>query len=354
MRRYSILIAAIVCLVLAIFIFRGSDVVENQTSQATTASSSLQSDAVSVVIQPSSEQEVSAGIILRGQTAASKSGVIKAETQGNVISQPIRKGTFVSKGQILCELEVGTKAAALAEAQARLIEAQANSKAANQLAKEGFTSETTAKSRTAQLEAALAGLDRAKQDLENTKILAPFDGFLESDTAELGDLMQSGTPCATVLALNPIKLDGYATELQVGQIRLGALAGARLIDGREVLGKVTFVSRSADPTTRTFLIEITVPNNDLSIRDGSSADIFISLDGVKGHLLPQSALTLNGRGNLGVRVAENNTARFLPVTVIRDSLEGIWVKGLPAQVDVIVLGQEYVTDGTAIKTTVKE
>ena len=317
MRFSSILIALLVCVAFAYFILGRQ--VDSVVAQETEMTKPAEDKAVSVLVMKSSAQDVTSGIVLRGQTAASKTVQAKAETSGAVISSPIRKGTLVEQGELLCELEVGTKSAAVAEARARLAEAEVNNAASANLVKKGFASETTAIARQASLEAAIAGLDRAERDLENTKIVAPFDGLLESDTAELGDFMQPGTPCATVLALDPIKLIGYATEIQVSRISVGALAGARLIDGTEVTGKVTFISRSADPTTRTFLVEITVPNEKLEIRDGATADILIGLAGVQGHLVPQSALTLNGDGELGLRIAQDNVARFNAVKIIRDT-----------------------------------
>lgn len=351
MRVSSIIIAILVSLGVAGFIFRNTAAETDVVAE--TQPVAPESKAVSVLVMTSLEQDVTSGIVLRGQTAAFKSVQVKAQTSGAVISQPIRKGTLVEQGELLCELEIGTKAAALAEAKARLAEADANNKASETLVKKGIVSETQAIGRAAALEAAIAGVDRAQSDLDNTKILAPFNGLLESDTSELGDFMQTGASCATVLALNPIKLVGYATEQQVSLIEVGATAGARLINGDQVGGKVSFISRSADQTTRTFLVEITVANETLSIRDGATADIYIGLAGVKGHLLPQSSLTLNGDGQLGVRVADGQMAKFMPITVIRDAADGIWVTGLPATTDVIVTGQEYVKDGSEIKVSYK-
>ena len=151
-----------------------------------------------------------------------------------------------------------------------------------------------------------------------------------------------------------MKLVGNATEQQVAGITVAADAGARLLSGREVKGQVTFVSRRADSITKTFRVEVTVPNDDDSLRDGSTADIFIALSGEKGHLLPQSALTLNGDGIMGIRAVEDGKAKFIPIKVIRDSTKGIWVSGLPAETDIIVVGQEYVTDGRKVAVTYKE
>ena len=69
------------------------------------------------------------------------------------------------------------------------------------------------------------------------------------------------------------------------------------------------------------------------------------------HLLPQSVLTLNDDGVLGVSSVVDGAVKFLPVTIASDTREGVWVLGLPLSVDVITVGQEYVTDGQAVDAT---
>ena len=392
MRISSIIIAIIVCAGIAGFIFRNDfnaylntqDVIIEETNEISPEIKEKKINkqkAVSVLVQKSNEQEVTNGILLRGQTEAFKSVQVKAETSGSVISQPIRKGTFVKNGELLCELEVGTKSDVLSEAkvalalsldeldasihqyelrvqaaerQKSLLKRGVGTEAAVEAAELSASSaETQSLSKRQAVANVEARINRATTELNNTKIIAPFDGLLESDTAEYGDFMQTGAPCGTLLALNPIKLIGYATETQVSKIEVNTTAGARLISGDTVSGTVSFISRSADPTTRTFLVETTVPNENYEIREGSTADIYISLSGAKGHLLPQSSLTLNSSGVLGVRIALNDKAKFIPINIIRDSEEGVWVTGLPDRVDVIIVGQEYVTDNSNIKVSYK-
>jgi len=392
MRISSIIIAIIVCAGIAGFIFRNDfnaylntqDVIIEETNEISSELKEKKINkqkAVSVLVQKSNEQEVTNGILLRGQTEAFKSVQVKAETSGSVISQPIRKGTFVKNGELLCELEVGTKSDVLSEAkvalalsldeldasihqyelrvqaaerQKSLLKRGVGTEAAVEAAELSASSaETQSLSKRQAVANVEARINRATTELNHTKIIAPFDGLLESDTAEYGDFMQTGAPCGTLLALNPIKLIGYATETQVSKIEVNTTAGARLISGDTVSGTVSFISRSADPTTRTFLVETTVPNENYEIREGSTADIYISLSGAKGHLLPQSSLTLNSSGVLGVRIALNDKAKFIPINIIRDAEEGVWVTGLPDTVDVIIVGQEYVTDNSNIKVSYK-
>ena len=179
--------------------------------------------------------------------------------------------------------------------------------------------------------------------------------MLETDSAELGALLQPGTHCATIIQLDPIKLVGFAPETEVDRVTVGAMAGARLSTGRKVIGRVTFLSRSADPLTRTFRVEIEVSNTGLAIRDGQTVEILVASDGTSAHLLPQSALTLNNDGALGVRyVGRGNIVGFAPVTILRDTIEGVWVAGLPDKIDVIVSGHEYVIAGVKIDATYRE
>jgi multidrug efflux system membrane fusion protein len=353
--------------------------------------------AVAVIAVESEAREIDSAVILRGRTEASREVELRAETSGKVVSAPIPKGTLVEAGDLMCEIEIGTRSASLAEAEARLAEARANAptaqarvaeaearlaeagmnlNAAEELAKEGFAASTRvaaansamesaraaltqaqsgASSANAAIEAATAAVAAASREIERTRIIAPFGGVLESDTAELGSLLQPGSPCATILNLDPIKLVGFVAEVDVDRVTIGAPAGARLASGREVVGRVTFLSRSADPTTRTFRVEAEVANADLTIRDGQSAEILVQSNGRMAHLLPQSALTLNDTGKLGVRVVgEGDIARFVEVEMLRDSVDGVWVAGLDDIATVIVVGQDYVKDGVPLVVTLRE
>lgn len=355
------------------------------------------SDAIRVFAIKSQARQIDSAVIMRGQTEATRSVEVRAQTSGQVVSEPLRKGNYVKTDQLLCQIDVGTREASLAEANARLAEARArvpetkarldeamarldeakiNDNAASKLSQGGFASETRVASAQAAVRAAEAAVASAKSGLQSTgagiqsaeaaiasvqkdidrlNITAPFEGLLETDTAELGSLLQPGTLCATILQLDPMKLVGFVPETEVGRVEIGALAGARLSGGQEVQGRVTFLSRSADQTTRTFRVEIQVPNGDLAIRDGQTAEIIVAADGASAHLLPQSALTLNDDGDLGLRtIDEDSRAQFSAVTLLRDTAEGVWVAGLPETANVITIGQEYVVDGVPVTPTFEE
>ena len=106
--------------------------------------------------------------------------------------------------------------------------------------------------------------------------------------------------------------------------------------------------------TRTFRVEVEVPNPNGKIRAGGTAEIFISTSGERAHLLPQSAMTLNNNGDLGIRAVVDGLAKFYKVKIVRDTSDGIWLSGLPEKIEVIVVGQEYVIDGRKVLTTYQE
>lgn len=365
MRIFPVITALLVCAALYVLIFQrdalmGRDSESPAAAEAAQMDSGTFGDAMRVVILPSHAEVISDAMRLRGRSEAARFVEIRAETSGRIISDPIKAGQSVTAGDILCQIDEGTRAAALAEAEAarstaeaQLAAAQIDANAATRLSESGFASETRAASAAASLssaEAALrsaeAAIDRAAEELARIEIRAPFNGLLESDTAELGTLMQPGALCATVIDLDPIKFVGFLPEAELARISIGQLATTRLVNGREVDGIVRFVARSADPQTRTFRVEIEAENPDLSIGDGQSADIAIATEGTAAHLVPSSALTLDDQGDLGLRVvAEDNLVAFYPVTLLRDTPDGALVTGLPDQVDIIIVGQEFVSNG---------
>ncbi|OWY04116.1 efflux RND transporter periplasmic adaptor subunit [Thioclava sp. IC9] len=356
MRPVPILNAILVLVALYLLVFERDRLMGYLGDAATPAEQAQQVEetgtpAVPVQAMVSTAEPLDQGVLTRGQTEAARRVEVRAETTGKVISEPLGKGAQVEKGQLLCKLDPGTRPAALAEAQARLTEARLNATAAERLKEGGYRSETATASAQSALEAATAAVEAAQTELARLEITAPFAGLIEEDTAELGSLLSAGGLCATVIQLDPIKLVGYVPETEIDRVQSGAMVGARLATGREVMGKVTFVSQSADAATRTFRIEAEAPNGDQSIREGQTVEMIVAADGTKAHFLPASAMTLNDQGKLGVRLAVDGVARFAPVDFLRDTPEGVWLAGLPESATVIVVGQDYVTEGSPVAVT---
>lgn len=406
MRLFPILTALLVVAGLFMLVFQRDTLNEASGLQeadvqtvAETGNSEDGDKGASVVALRSVARQIDTPVVLRGRTEANRRVELRAETSGQVISDKLPKGSTVAKGDVLCRLDPGTRAASLAEAQARLAEANArapeadaraieaqarfdeamiNLTAAKKLSEGGFASDTRVANAKASVEAARAGtiaarsgaasyaaviqsaeaaVAAASKEIERLEIRAPFSGELETDSADIGSLLQPGATCATLVQYDPVRVVGFVSELIVDQLTPGLDAGVRLASGRKLIGKVLFVADTADPVTRTFRVEVEVsemPDSAL-VRAGQTAEVIISGNGMPAHLLPQSALTLNDAGQLGVRIVEKDqTAGFVQVQMVRDSERGVWVTGLGETSDVIIIGHHYVIDGVDLDVTYRE
>jgi multidrug efflux system membrane fusion protein len=302
---------------------------------------------------------------LRGRTQAKATVGAVAETPGIVDVVHVTKGQSVDVGDALCTLDQGTRVAAVSQAQAGLDQAQAGLAQAQlaydtnaELRAKGLAAPNTARDlevaltgAQAALSGAQAGLDNAQAELARTEIKAKVAGIVQDPLAVAGSMLGQGQPCATIVQLNPMVFLGQVPEARIALAKTGLDATIKTVTGAETKGKVTFISSVADNATRSFPVEIEFANDDLSIRDGVTASAIVTLGTAPGHLLPQSVLTLDDNGTLGVRTVEDGVVAFHAVTIISDTREGVWVSGLPISADVITVGQENVTAGQAVTAT---
>jgi len=291
----------------------------------------------------------SAVISVKGQTKSLHAVDIRAEVDGVVAAIRAEKGQKVRAGDVVCELKLNDRGARMNQANALVAQAAKEHEVASELYKQGFRSKTQMAQATATYAAARAQAQAAGVALGNTKIRAPFDGYVDDRYVEIGDYMKVGDRCALVIAPEPFLAVGSVSEQEVGAIREGNPATAVLVTGERVLGKVRFVADRAAQTTRTFKVEVELPNPDHRLRDGVSAEIQIPLQKMKAHRLSPGVLVLDDSGAVGVRTVQNGLVQFVPVRIIADSPQGMWVAGLPDRVSVITVGQEFVSNGERVQ-----
>jgi multidrug efflux system membrane fusion protein len=154
-----------------------------------------------------------------------------------------------------------------------------------------------------------------------------------------------------LINVDPMLFIGQISERDVGKVAVGNGATVETVIGDKVDGTIRYISPAADPETRTFRVEIQIPNTDHTIRDGLTASARIPLPAGKAHLMTSGVLVLNDAGELGVRtVGPQNDVAFQPIKILADAgSDGIWVSGLPLEVTIITVGQDYVTDGQKIQ-----
>ncbi|POF28829.1 efflux RND transporter periplasmic adaptor subunit [Roseibium marinum] len=303
-----------------------------------------------VRVQRLTAKDRQAVLEVRGRTEAEAKVAVRTVTTDNVLERPAREGSRVSAGDILCVLDRGTREASVLEAKAVLAQAKLDHDAATQLNSKGFTAETRVAAALAQLDAASARLKEAELELQRTVIKSPIDGVIESPMAEVGAHLEKGDICATVIDSDPMIAIGQVSELDISHVSIDMPATVKLVTGETLEGKVRYISPSANPDTKTFRIEVELPNPEGKARDGVTAVTMLSLPAEKAHLISPAILTLNDAGQVGIRaVDENNKTVFYPVKVLDGEQDGMWLGGLPDEVIAITVGQEYVSDGQIVE-----
>ncbi|WDI32108.1 efflux RND transporter periplasmic adaptor subunit [Hyphococcus flavus] len=343
----SVKLAGIFVALIALY-FLISGLFGSDTAQEAEAAETEIFSVLTEVVSPESWRDE---VIIRGRTEAERKVIVRAETSGKVAATPAELGELVDESSVLCQLNVDARRAQLAEARAALAKAQLDYDAAVKLNADGFRSETSVAAAKATRDQAAAAVERASLDLEKKDIKAPFEGVFDKRHVEVGDFMGVGDPCATVIQRSPFLVVGAISERDVGKISKGDRGAARLATGETIEGTVRLVAKSADPATRTFDVELEIPNEDGALRDGVTAEFTVFAEQRNAHRVPRSALVLNDNGDIGVRtVGSDNIVGFTPIRLIGETASGVWVGGLEQDVTVIVRGQEYVSAGQTVRS----
>ncbi|HVK42094.1 MAG TPA: efflux RND transporter periplasmic adaptor subunit [Phenylobacterium sp.] len=302
---------------------------------------------VQAVLTPEVAREY--GVVIRGRTEAARSVVTRSESAGVVAAAPAVEGSLVRKGAVLCRLNIDARQALLDQARANLRSKQLQHKASNDLAAKGFRSPNQLLQDQANLDSAAALVRQAEVGVEQMNIRAPFDGVFDNREAEVGTYLAPGQACGTMIELNPLLIVGDLPETEASKVRVGATASAKLVSGETLTGRVRYAAREADPQTRTYRVEITAPNPQLT-RSGLSASVQIASGVGPAHLVPLSSLVLDANGVQGVRyVLADDKVAFAKVSVIEETPKGIWVTGLKGPVRVITVGHSYVAEGQKVR-----
>ena len=209
--------------------------------------------------------------------------------------------------------------------------------------------ESTLANLEAQISNVKSVLKNIKLDIDKTSIKAPFDGIISEKMVEETEFISLGTPLFTIIDLDPIKIEGYLSEFDINKVSVGTKAIIEDSNGIKKNGIISFISPSAETSTRTFEITIEADNKDLSYKSGITTKIIIKGSELKAHKIPPSILTLLDDGTVGVKAVDSdNNITFYPTKTIKDTIDGMWVSGLPEKVNLIVSGQEYISIGEKI------
>ena len=249
----------------------------------------------SVVISESSPSFFTPKIILNASATSEKRVNVMAKTSGEVMPNNVLQGDWVKKDQVLCRLGV--------------------------------------------------------VELNRTEVKAPFRGYVEK-IVKPGNLLNRGQICAVIIELDPLTFVAEVPEAEIKSIVKGQKVLIELVTGETITSKLSFVSKSATPATRSFRVEAEVENSNGVIRDGITGTMKIYTNKILAHKISPSILLLSDNGTIGVKsVNNNNIVEFLPIKIIEDTNDGIWVTGIPNLSNLIVVGQGFVENGQEVAVT---
>ena len=289
---------------------------------------------------------------IRGRTQNKRSVVVQSQISGLVVDRPAERGDRVNKGDLLCYISVENRRVRLKESLASAEQAKIDFEGALKLSAQGLLSETAIAQSKAQLAATKARLKERELELARINIVAPFDGIVEKSHMEVGQYVTPGSPCITLVDLNPMLLIGQVAENELLSIKTGQIATAKLPEGVHVTGKVTFIAKTAEKGTRTYLVEVHVDNRDFKIPSGVTAQIAIPVESLNAQKISPALLVLSDSGQMGVRtVNSDNIVEFHEVDILQDEVDGVWVTGLPDITKVIIVGQQLVVAGEIVAPT---
>lgn len=296
-------------------------------------------------------EPVTRTIRIYGRTAPARTVEIKAETSGRITALGVERGQRAKAGQVLLTLDLRDRQARLEQARAGVSEHQSAWEGQLALKPQGYVSDTQLAETRAKLEGARAELTRAELDLDYMQIRAPFDGTVQERAVEIGDYVRAGDPVATFVDNTRLVVTGSIAEQDAGFVRVGEYATAALVTGQEVKGRIRYLAPVADEATRTFTVELEIPNPSATLPAGVTAEMRIPGGEVLAYRVAPSMLTLDASGKLGIKtVDEQKRVQFYEISIAHSEPNGVWVTGLPESAEIIVVGQGYVSTGQAVQT----
>jgi RND family efflux transporter MFP subunit len=307
--------------------------------------------------------------VLPGRTQAYTDAPIFAQTSGYLKRWYFDIGAKVKAGDVLAEIDTPEVDQELAQAQAQLKVAQAALNLAevtyrrsqnlfnrNVIAAEDFdTAADTYRENQAMIMADQANINQLEA-LEAFKVIrAPFNGFVTARNTDIGDYIASGsgTQLFRMQQTSPLRVYVNVPQVFADLVKIGTEGELTLDEfpGRKFLGHVTDTAKAIDPTSRTLLTELQVPNETGELFPGAYALITLQVDNNSSILtIPSNALLFRREGTAVGIVNANGQAEIRKITTnlnLGDTLEVS--QGVSETDQVIVNPSDSLANGIPVK-----
>ena len=194
----------------------------------------------------------------------------------------------------------------------------------------------------------------ARKHLEDATLRSPLSGFVSSRSLQVGEMASPGRPVFQIVELDPVEINVGVPETDIPLVRLGQTAAVQVpaLPGEAFEGTVRLINVAADPTTRTYMVRIRVPNPKHTLRVGMIAEAQIRSDRMLDAMtLPAESVVHDPQGATLVFVYFSEQKRVYSKRVETGTVYGreIQIKsGLAGDESIVLAGQDRLRDGVAV------
>lgn len=208
-------------------------------------------------------------IDLQGKVDADQSVMATAKMPGSLKRVLVQNGDNVRQGQLIAEVDDAVMVKSLAELEGQLVTATDIYNRQKGLWDQKIGTEVAFIQAKNAKESIERSITTVKEQWGMTKIYAPQSGTVDMVMLKQGQAIAPGVPLCNILNLSNLKIKGEVTEAYAAKVRKGDQVQVFFPDlNKEITTRVTYVSKSISPTTRTFVVECALPNS----KDGYSAN----------------------------------------------------------------------------------
>ena len=317
----------------------------NQKSTPTTFKTNEELDAVNVKLKQVSSRMVDQLAEFTANVEADVVNDIAPQSPVRIRQINVEVGDRVRKGQVLVVLDNNS----LTQVESQLKNQRVEFQRTEELYKVGGASKSAYDAQKTSLDV----LESQYRNLvENTQLVSPIDGVVSARNYDAGDLY-SGSPVLVVQKITPVKLLLDVNEQYFKDVKVGMPIENITLDaypGETFQGKVSIVYPTIDRSTRTFQIEVQIPNANQRIRPGMFARVTLNFGSESHVLVPDQAVVKQTcSGERYVYVVENGVARYKVMNIGRRiGAEYMVNDGISDGEQVVVFGQNRLTDGRKV------
>lgn len=316
-----------------------------KTSEAS-ASSMMEEKVPIVFVQAAEKEEIPQDAVYASSVQANAVNNIVPQSGNRIQKINVEIGDFVSKGQILAEMDK----VQLEQAELKLRNDEAELERVRQLLQEGGISQSDFD----QLQLAFNVSKSSFQNLqENTILRSPISGVVSARNYDRGDMYAMGQPIFTVQQITPVKILVGVSESDYTRVKKGDKATVTVdaLPGKEYSGTVIRLYPTMDAATHTFMAEVQVRNEKRELRPGMYARVALDFGSTQNIAIPDAAVVKQqGSGQRSVYILDRETE----TVALRNVELGRHFDGKYEIVSGIDEGEEVVIKGqTALKSGIK-